>query len=123
MSTGLDPIEHVVVVMMENRSLDNLLGFLYEKEGNKAPHIIPEGSSPYYEGLIKEKYCNRSSETRPSFVILVLNCKYKQYFRCRSIRPVCVAVLFVGYILTRYALLTPGQTGVSTPDIITYFLT
>jgi len=58
MSTGMDRIEHVVVVMMENRSFDNLLGFLYEKEGNKAPHVIPEDSSPDFEGLVNGKNCN-----------------------------------------------------------------
>ncbi len=59
MPTGMDNIEHVVVVMFENRSFDNLLGWLYAKEGNKPPHILPPDSSPpYYEGLVEGKFCN-----------------------------------------------------------------
>jgi len=32
--TGLDSIDHVVLVMLENRSFDHMLGFLYPKAGN-----------------------------------------------------------------------------------------
>src|SRR6516165_3247328 len=32
--TGLDSIDHVVLVMLENRSFDHMLGFLYPKSGN-----------------------------------------------------------------------------------------
>jgi len=35
--TGLDTFEHVVVLMLENRSFDNLLGFLYQDEKFKIP--------------------------------------------------------------------------------------
>lgn len=42
---GLDSFEHVVVLMLENRSFDNLLGFLYEDKDFK----IPEGKS--FSGL------------------------------------------------------------------------
>jgi len=37
--TGLDTFEHVVVLMLENRSFDNLLGYLYKKSE------IPAGES------------------------------------------------------------------------------
>ena len=30
---GLDHFDHVVVLMLENRSFDNLLGYLYQQEG------------------------------------------------------------------------------------------
>ena len=30
-------IDHIVVVMLENRSFDNMLGFLYADAGNKRP--------------------------------------------------------------------------------------
>ena len=46
-----DRIRHVVVLMMENRSIDNLLGYLYADDGNRAPHVIPAGSPPLYDGL------------------------------------------------------------------------
>ena len=31
---GLDSIDHVVLVMLENRSFDHMLGFLYPKSDN-----------------------------------------------------------------------------------------
>lgn len=48
-------IKHLVVVMMENRSFDNLLGFLYAKENNIPPINIPApapGAQNTYDGLI-----------------------------------------------------------------------
>ncbi|MCJ8289773.1 MAG: hypothetical protein HRT58_04435 [Crocinitomicaceae bacterium] len=48
---GLETFEHVVVLMLENRSFDNLLGHLYGPEKNEKWDIekIPEGKS--FEGL------------------------------------------------------------------------
>ena len=43
-------IEHVVVLMMENRSLDNLLGWIYQP-GSEPAQVLPQGSSPSYNGL------------------------------------------------------------------------
>ena len=42
---GLQSIDHVVVLMLENRSFDHMLGFLYTDAGNKSP------SGQAYEGL------------------------------------------------------------------------
>ncbi len=42
---GLSSVEHVVVLMLENRSFDHMLGFLYTAGGN----VSPSGQS--YEGL------------------------------------------------------------------------
>ena len=42
---GLSAIEHVVVLMLENRSFDHMLGFLYTDAGNVSPLGHP------YEGL------------------------------------------------------------------------
>ncbi|HEX6447882.1 MAG TPA: alkaline phosphatase family protein [Trebonia sp.] len=44
-SNGLASIEHVVVLMLENRSFDHMLGFLYTSAGNVSPTGQP------YEGL------------------------------------------------------------------------
>lgn len=41
----LSQIEHIVVLMLENRSFDSMLGFLYTDQGNKSPAGQP------YEGL------------------------------------------------------------------------
>jgi phospholipase C len=41
----LGAIKHIVQVMLENRSFDQMLGFLYEGSGNKSPRNQP------FEGL------------------------------------------------------------------------
>lgn len=65
MPTGMANIEHVVVLMMENRSLDNLLGWLYADQGNKPPFNIPPQPTPTYEGLVSGKYCNKAPSVHP----------------------------------------------------------
>jgi phospholipase C len=53
----LPQIEHVVVLMNENRSLDNLLGWIYS--GGKSPaQFLPAGSSQSYDGLVANTYSN-----------------------------------------------------------------
>lgn len=50
----MDQVKHLVVVMMENRSFDNLLGFLYAKQNNVPPINIPappSGQENSYDGL------------------------------------------------------------------------
>ncbi|QHC25038.1 alkaline phosphatase family protein [Streptomyces sp. GS7] len=44
-TTLLSQIDHLVVLMQENRSLDNMLGFLYTDQGNRSPSGQP------FEGL------------------------------------------------------------------------
>ena len=45
-------IKHVVVLMMENRSFDNILGWLYSED---APlHFIPSNSTEPFQGLSEE---------------------------------------------------------------------
>ncbi len=45
----LPGITNVVMLMMENRSLDNLLGQIYAS--SNPAHVYPEGSAPEYDGL------------------------------------------------------------------------
>jgi phospholipase C len=45
MSSGISGINHFVVVMLENRSFDNLLGFLYADQKNVSP------AGQIFEGL------------------------------------------------------------------------
>jgi len=45
----LSNIEHIVVLMLENRSFDHMLGFLYADKGNKSPSGQP------FEGLTGEE--------------------------------------------------------------------
>ncbi|MFE6053224.1 alkaline phosphatase family protein [Kitasatospora sp. NPDC056446] len=46
---GLAAVEHLVVLMLENRSFDHMLGFLYTDQGN----VSPAGQA--YEGLTGEE--------------------------------------------------------------------
>ena len=46
----LDRIDHIVVVMLENRSFDHMLGFLYTDQGNKSPLGHP------FEGLTGKEF-------------------------------------------------------------------
>lgn len=56
-SGGILPqIQHVVVLMDENRSLDNLLGWVY---GSASPsQFLPSGSPASYNGLAANEYSN-----------------------------------------------------------------
>lgn len=45
-------IRHIVYLMLENRSLDNVLGWLYE--GSAPRHVHPKGSSPDFDGLHRD---------------------------------------------------------------------
>jgi phospholipase C len=50
MAQILPQIEHIVVVMLENRSLDNMLGGLYP-DGATPAVVLPKGSAAQYDGL------------------------------------------------------------------------
>ncbi len=55
----LNKIENIVVVMLENRSFDNVVGWLYDKENNPKKFIKPEASGPdHYDGLAFGDYSN-----------------------------------------------------------------
>jgi len=52
----LDQIDHIVVLMVENRSFDNVLGWLYDKD-NQAPFDqVPRGQA--FAGLSGATHCN-----------------------------------------------------------------
>ncbi|MBK8256841.1 MAG: hypothetical protein IPK82_29735 [Polyangiaceae bacterium] len=53
---AMPQIKTVVVLMLENRSLDNLLGFLYAN-GEKPRAVYPPNSSPEYQGASTD-LCN-----------------------------------------------------------------
>ena len=42
--SSMDKIKHVVVLCLENRGFDHLVGWLYSK-GDEPPHVIPEESA------------------------------------------------------------------------------
>ena len=48
-------VRHLVVLMLENRSFDNMLGYVYAGQNNRPPINIPapvNGQQPTYEGLL-----------------------------------------------------------------------
>lgn len=47
-------IRHIVYLMLENRSLDNVLGWLYEKDS--PAHVHPPQSSRHFDGLHKDLF-------------------------------------------------------------------
>jgi phospholipase C len=66
----LPQINHIVVLMMENRSLDNLLGFVYAAQNNEPPNNIPEPSPPTatsYDGLVANTYFNELKPNSPVY--------------------------------------------------------
>ena len=59
-------VKNIVYLMLENRSLDNLLGWLYTPTSDwhcpAAPqHVVPAGSPPSFDGLTAGKYANPDS--------------------------------------------------------------
>ena len=51
-------IKHIVYLMLENRSLDNVLGWLYSGE-DQPINFIPKGiACGSYDGLEKDTYYN-----------------------------------------------------------------
>lgn len=49
MASNLDKIDHIVVLMMENRSFDNMVGWLYDPDNPPPYDKVPRGQS--FEGL------------------------------------------------------------------------
>jgi phospholipase C len=56
----LKKIEHIVVLMLENRSFDNLLGWLYDPENDAPYNEVPKN----FEGLTGKKLSNPAPDGR-----------------------------------------------------------
>jgi phospholipase C len=52
MAGNLSKIRHIVVVMLENRSFDSMLGFLYADQQNLPPRNLPAQNPPSFDGLL-----------------------------------------------------------------------
>jgi phosphoesterase family protein len=52
---GMEKIRHLVVLMLENRSFDNMVGYMYADKDNHPPINIPPpaagGAPTTYDGL------------------------------------------------------------------------
>lgn len=58
----MQQIEHVVLLMLENRSLDNLLGWLYE--AGAPARVVPAGSSASFDGVAGRDLFNMYKSTK-----------------------------------------------------------
>ena len=62
--TNKDKVEHLFVLMMENRSFDHLFGWLYEAENNTPPRNIPRRTSPTFDGLTTGAFWNNADASK-----------------------------------------------------------
>jgi phospholipase C len=60
MANPLSKIEHIVVLMLENRSFDNLLGWLYDPANDAPFSVVP----PDFDGLYGKNLSNRAPDGR-----------------------------------------------------------
>lgn len=60
-------IQHIVHLMLENRSLDNVLGWLYEDQPGPAT-VIPVDSCPHFDGL-KPEFSNLDASGKRHHII------------------------------------------------------
>lgn len=73
MTNQLNAIEHLVVLALENRSFDQMLGFLYEDRGNKSP------TGQQFEGLTGEE-SNPDASGKPVRVFKITADMKNAYF-------------------------------------------
>lgn len=67
-------IKHVVVVMLENRSFDNVLAWLYD-QNNLPEHFIPDDTDPHYLGLSEKTLSQYSNPLIGSSGEVVFSCQ------------------------------------------------
>ena len=80
----LDSIDHVVVLMLENRSFDSILGTLYPKSEN-------------FEGLSKNEFNLDTDGVR----VPVWNSSGMRHFPTSMIRTLALSVLMIRFVWTR----------------------
>ncbi|MCE5318147.1 MAG: hypothetical protein LLG04_12410, partial [Parachlamydia sp.] len=71
-------IEHVVVLMLENRSFDNLLAWVYCKD--LPCHFLPAGTDPHYTGL--------SESTLSQYTNVLRNAAGQTVYSCPPIKGI-----------------------------------
>jgi phospholipase C len=59
-ASPLSKIQHIVVLMLENRSFDNLLGWLYDPANDAPYNVVP----PDFDGLYGKHLSNRAPDGR-----------------------------------------------------------
>lgn len=74
--TIMPQIKTVVFLMLENRSLDNLLGWLYKDD--KPKQVIPENTSKDYDGLQSGSYSNPDVEGNPVPITAITDIRWSE---------------------------------------------
>ncbi|HEX5731672.1 MAG TPA: hypothetical protein VF131_02465 [Blastocatellia bacterium] len=74
----LPQVQKIVFLMLENRSLDNLLGWLYTKSPGWNPlprpqNVYPKGSSIIYCGLTPGTYWNPDPDSGDSVTVIPIS--------------------------------------------------
>lgn len=65
----LPQIEHIVVLMLENRSFDSTLGWLYDQQNHPKKFIIPYNQKKQYDGLTYANFSVRNEKGKtPEFL-------------------------------------------------------
>jgi phospholipase C len=65
-NTNLDQIDHIVVLMLENRSFDNVLGWLYDPDNKPPFDKVPRGQQ--FEGLAGKELWNLRPDGSKAYV-------------------------------------------------------
>jgi phospholipase C len=79
MNPIMSQINNIVFLMLENRSLDDLLGWLYS--GSKPQHFYPESNTAPYDGLAAGRYFNpaHSLGSVKKYPVVPIPDEYKTY--------------------------------------------
>ncbi|MDD9964633.1 MAG: hypothetical protein OXR73_00290 [Myxococcales bacterium] len=64
-----EQIKHIVYLMLENRSLDNVLGWLYDDKTDPPRQNLPKQDPPAYDGLKPNTYFNVDVDGNKHFVV------------------------------------------------------
>ncbi len=64
----MSEIKHIVYLMLENRSVDQLLGWLYDEQ-NPPKVNIPAQTPPTYDGLKQNTYFNLDKNGEKHYVV------------------------------------------------------
>jgi phospholipase C len=90
----LPQIKKIVYLMLENRSLDNLLGWLYA--GDEQPAVVfPHKSNPKFNGLRPQTFFNLDANSEKIFVQPIGDDVWKNYqgrYQKRSATPISYKV-------------------------------
>ena len=89
--TILPQINHMVVLMLENRSFDNLLGWLYDGPDDEPEAYIPNDSPHSFNGLTANTYTNSDSRVNAGTPVLATRGTTNWPVNNRTVADSCVS--------------------------------